>query len=51
MPHTRFDDSAIHWQTLGDFPHFVYAIQHVDMVQRIADITIETLQALFEARR
>lgn len=38
MPHARFDDSAIQWQPLGDFPHFVYAIQHVDMEQRIADV-------------
>lgn len=38
MPATRFDDSAIRWQPFGDFPHFVYAIQHVDMEQRIADV-------------
>lgn len=38
MPFTCFDDSAIEWQPFGDFPHFVYAIQHVDMEQRIADV-------------
>ena len=38
MPHPRFDDSAIRWQPFGDFPHFVFAIQHVDMEQRIADV-------------
>lgn len=38
MTFTCFDDSLIDWQPFGDFPHFVYAIQHVDMEQRIADV-------------
>ena len=33
-----FDDSAIDWQPLGDFPHFVFSILQVDMQQRIADV-------------
>lgn len=37
-PAPHFDDRAIDWQPFGDFPHFVYAIQHVDMQQRIADV-------------
>lgn len=38
MPHRHFDPASIRWQAFGDFPHFVYAIQHVDMEQRIADV-------------
>ena len=38
MAYTCFDDADIQWQPFGDFPHFVYAIQHVDMEQRIADV-------------
>mgnify|MGYP002137138347 CR=1 FL=1 len=33
-----FDDRLIRWQPFGDFPHFVYAIQHVDRAHRIADV-------------
>jgi 2,4'-dihydroxyacetophenone dioxygenase len=38
MSYAPFDDSAIRWQPFGDLPHFVFAIQHVDMTQRIADV-------------
>lgn len=33
-----FDDSNIHWQTLGDFKHFVYAVLDIDTKHQIADV-------------
>lgn len=38
MPHTGFDDSAIDWQPFGDFPHFQFAILHVDRARNLADV-------------
>ena len=38
MPHTGFDDSAIDWQPFGDFPHFQFAILHVDPARQLADV-------------
>ncbi|TYC61526.1 regulator [Zoogloea oleivorans] len=38
MPHFRFDDRAIHWNRLGDFPHLHYTILDVDVERRIADV-------------
>lgn len=33
-----FDDRAIHWNRLGDFPHFHYTILNVDEKNRIVDV-------------
>lgn len=38
MPHPGFDDSAIEWQPFGDFPHFQFAILHVDPARQLADV-------------
>ncbi|NML27252.1 cupin domain-containing protein [Zoogloea dura] len=38
MPHTGFDDSTIDWQPFGDFPHFQFAILHVDRARNLADV-------------
>lgn len=38
MPHFRFDDRAILWNRLGDFPHLHYTILDVDVERRIADV-------------
>lgn len=38
MPHPHFDPDTIDWQPFGDFPHFSFAIQHLDRASRIADI-------------
>lgn len=38
MPHTGFDDRAIDWQPFGDFPHFQFAILHVDRARNLADV-------------
>lgn len=34
----RFDDRNIHWNKLGDFDHFVYAILDIDKASFIADL-------------
>lgn len=33
-----FDDSNIHWHTLGDFKHFVYSVLDIDTEYNIADV-------------
>src|SRR5574343_256360 len=38
MSQTQFNADAIAWQPFGDFPHFLFAIQHIDRAQRIADV-------------
>lgn len=38
MAHAHFDPDTIDWQPFGEFPHFMFAIQHLDRQQRIADI-------------
>lgn len=38
MSNPHLDPDAIHWQPFGDFPHFSFAIQHIDRQQRIADV-------------
>lgn len=38
MHSLAFDDSRIDWQPFGDFPHFRFAILHVDPARRLADV-------------
>ena len=40
MAHPHFDPDTIDWQPFGDFPHFSFAIQHLDRASRIADILL-----------
>jgi quercetin dioxygenase-like cupin family protein len=36
-----FDDRNIHWYTLGDFEHFVFAMLDVDVPQKIVDFVLK----------
>jgi anti-sigma factor ChrR (cupin superfamily) len=42
----NFDETAIHWQTLGDFEHFLFSVLDIDHENNIADVIFK-----FEANK